>query len=219
MTKYRYHTLTISLFLLFLVGCQSAYYSTMETVAGKHKRDILVDRVEDAQEAQTEAQQQFQSALEQLTTLIAFDGVDLQLQYEKTKSEYEASKSSADKVSVRINAIENVADALFEEWHDEIEQYTNLSLQRQSEQQLKETTQRYKRLIIAMHRAESKMSPVLAALHDNMLYLKHNLNANAIGALENEYRTIKKDIDILIKDMTSAIAESQTFIDSIKPNS
>ena len=35
-----------------LSGCQSAYYSAMESV-GVHKRDILVDRVEETKESQT----------------------------------------------------------------------------------------------------------------------------------------------------------------------
>ena len=40
-----------------LSGCQSAYYSAMESV-GVHKRDILVDRVEN-EESQQESQKSF----------------------------------------------------------------------------------------------------------------------------------------------------------------
>lgn len=210
----------ISLFfipvLFSIAGCQTAYYSTMESL-GKHKRDILVDRVESAQEAQTDAQEQFQSALEQLSSLITFDGGDLQVQYDKTKSQYDASKESAEKVTQRIDDIDSVANALFDEWQNEIEEYSSASLQRQSSQKLKETERRYQRFIKSMRKAESKMYPVLEALQDNTLYLKHNLNANAIGALEVEYKNIKNDIDLLIKDMAQAIKESQSFISLIKP--
>jgi hypothetical protein len=32
--------------VVLLVGCESTYYSAMESI-GSHKRDILVDRIED----------------------------------------------------------------------------------------------------------------------------------------------------------------------------
>ena len=205
----------ITALIIVLQGCQSAYYSAMESF-GKHKRDLLADEVENAQEAQQEAQQQFASALEQLSTLIAFDGGDLQDQFEATEAQYEASVEAADAVSNRIDNIEDVAGALFEEWSDEIEQYSSAKLKRQSEGQLRETQRRYQRLLSAMQRAERKMAPVLAALKDNTLYLKHNLNAKAIGALEGEYQDIKTDINSLIGEMNKAIEESEKFLSSLE---
>ena len=210
-----FHYFTLAFALVLLAGCQSAYYSTMESL-GQHKRDILVDRVENAQESQEEAQEQFKSALEQLSALIEFDGGDLQSQYEITLSNYEASEKAAKDVSDRIESIENVAQALFDEWADEIEEYSSAKLKRQSQTKLSDTQRKYTRLIKAMHRAESKMSPVLTALKDNTLYLKHNLNAKAIGALEGEFSDIKSDVDALIKEMGKAISESESFISTLK---
>src|SRR5690606_34030166 len=110
----------------------------MEKV-GVHKRDILADRVEEAQQSQQEAQQQFKSALEQFSSLIKFDGGDLQRVYEATDSEYQACSATAEDVSRRINSIEAVADALFDEWQDELEQYTNANLKRDSANKLNNT--------------------------------------------------------------------------------
>lgn len=210
-----YKILPLLLLFTCLTGCSSAYYSAMEKV-GIHKRDIMVDRVEEAKNSQQDAQQQFASALEQLSSLIAFDGGDLETQYEMTSEQYENSQSAADEVSKRISAVENVADALFDEWHQELSQYSSVKLKRQSEQKYKETQQRYLKLIKVMHKAEDRMSPVLVALKDNTLYLKHNLNAKAIGALKGEYLTIKQDIEVLIKEMNLAIEQSQAFIDLLK---
>lgn len=39
--------------LLLVFGCESTYYDAMEKI-GVHKRDILIDRIEDAQTAQEE---------------------------------------------------------------------------------------------------------------------------------------------------------------------
>jgi len=201
---------------IMLSGCQSAYYSAMEKI-GKHKREILIDRVENAAESQEEAKQEFKNALSQLSSLISFDGGELQSQYEASVEHYEISKVAADEVSQRIDAIEDVANALFNEWQEEIEQFTNQGLKRQSQSTLTQTERKYSSLLRAMHNAEKRMLPILSALKDNMLYLKHNLNAQAVGALKAEYQSIKQDVERLIKDMNSSINHSQDFIQSLKP--
>lgn len=198
-----------------LASCSTAYYSAMEKV-GIHKRDIMVDRVVDAKESQEEAQQQFKSALEEMTALINFDGGDLEEQYNVIQEQYEDSKEVAALVSLRIEKIEDVSEALFEEWEEEIEEISSSNLRRQSTSKLKETQRRYRSLIKSMHKAESKMDPVLSALKDNSLFLKHNLNAKAVGALQGEIVSIKKDVSVLIKDMNAAIEQSQKFIDMLE---
>lgn len=201
--------------VLILSACSSAYYSAMEKV-GIHKRDIMVDRVVDAKESQEEAQAQFKSALEEMTALINFDGGDLEEQYNIIQEQYEDSKEAAELVSSRIEKIEDVSQALFEEWQDEIEEISSANLKRQSSTKLKETQRRYRSLIKSMRKAESKMAPVLSALKDNSLFLKHNLNAKAVGALQGEMVSIKKDVSALVKDMNAAIEQSQKFIDMLE---
>ncbi|WP_028116397.1 DUF2959 domain-containing protein [Ferrimonas senticii] len=202
-------------FTLLLSGCQSAYYAAAEQV-GYHKREILVDRVEDTQESQQEAQQQFSSALEQLKTLVSFDGGDLEAVYDQVKGKYDDSKAAADSVSSHIDAVDDVANAMFDEWQDEIGQYQSANLRRSSEQQLRDTKRRYADMLSAMRRAEDKMEPVLRRLKDNELFLKHNLNASAISAIGNEFSSLQVEINRLIKEMNSAIAESDQFIATLK---
>lgn len=206
---------TLAISTLSLSGCQSAYYGAMEKV-GYHKRDIMVDRVQDAKESQEEAQQQFSSALEEMQALLAFDGGDLEKAYNKAKDEYESAQSAADDVSNRINKVEDVAEALFEEWQSEIDEISKASLRRNSTTKLKETQRSYQSLVKSMRRAEAKMPPILTAMKDNMLYLKHNLNAQAIGAIKGEFTNLQTDISSLIKEMNKSIAESNAFIKSME---
>ncbi|GIU43996.1 DUF2959 domain-containing protein [Shewanella sairae] len=200
---------------LLLTGCQSAYYGAMEKV-GYHKRDIMVDRVEDAKESQEEAQEQFSSALEEMQALLNHDGGDLESAYNKAKDEYESAQDAADDVTNRIDKVEDVAEALFDEWQSEIGEISKASLRRNSESKLKETRRSYTQLVKSMRRAESKMEPVLTAMKDNMLYLKHNLNAQAIGAIKGEFASLQTDISGLIKEMNKSIDESNKFIASLE---
>lgn len=200
--------------LLMLSACSTVYYGTMEKV-GIHKRDILVDRVEAARDAQHEGKEQFKSALERFTAVMNFDGGELADKYEQLSDEYENSEESAAQVRSRIAAIEDVADALFEEWQDELEQYSSARLKSDSKRKLRHTRQRYQQLLGAMQRAERRMQPVLAAFKDQVLYLKHNLNAKAILSLQEEFGSIKADIQTLIDEMEKSIREADAFIQEI----
>lgn len=200
---------------LGLSSCSSTYYSAMEKV-GKHKRDIMVDRVEAARDSQTEAQEQFKSALEQFDSVVKLKETDLKKAYDRLNDEYENSQDAADKVSSRIDKVESVAEALFEEWEDELEQYQSRELRRSSKDQLKRTKSRYREMLASMHQAEASMEPVLRIFNDNVLFLKHNLNAQAIGSLQSEFANLKGEIDILIRKMNAAIESSNKFIADIK---
>ncbi len=199
----------------FFGGCSKAYYDAMEKV-GIHKRDILVDRVADARDAQSEAQEKFKSALEQFGSVVQVENTDLKKAYDKLNAAYEDSEGAANKVSQRIDKVESVADALFEEWEDELKLYKNADLRRASQRKLKNTQTRYREMLASMHRAEKSMTPVLRSFRDNVLFLKHNLNAQAIGALRSEFSTLKGEIDGLIKYMNEAIETSNKFISDIK---
>ncbi|MEZ8445315.1 DUF2959 domain-containing protein [Vibrio splendidus] len=205
------YLIVIVLSIFTLTGCQSAYYSAMEQV-GYHKRDIMVDRVEDAKESQQDAQEEFTSALEALSSLTNFSGGDLEDMYSQINDKYQDSEKAAQNVSDRIAAIEDVSDALFAEWQSELDLYTSASLRRSSEQKLRETQSSYKTMLSAMKRAEKKMDPVLNTLRDNTLYLKHNLNASAVGSLQGEFMSLEKDIAYAIEQMNAAIAESDKFL-------
>ncbi len=204
----------MAILVLLLSGCQTVYYETMEGM-GFHKRDILVDRVEEARDAQQEGKEQFQSALERFSSVLNFQGGDLEDKYKKLNAEYERSEAKADEVRDRIDAVEDVAEALFEEWEEELGQYSNAQLRRDSEAKLRKTRSRYKQLISAMKRAEGKMAPVLAAFKDQVLYLKHNLNAKAILSLQQEFGAMQNDIAALIKEMEQSIREADAFIKEI----
>ncbi|ADP96762.1 conserved hypothetical protein [Marinobacter adhaerens HP15] len=187
------------------------YYKTMEKF-GYEKRDILVDRVEDARDSQNDAQETFRSSLERFQSVVDTPDTELKEQYAEISDAYEDSLASAEEVRDRIDKVEEVAEDLFDEWEDELSLYESASLRRSSEQQLKETRVQYGQLISRMHDAEDRMEPVLQAFEDQVLYLKHNLNAQAIGSLENELVSIRQDVDSLIRNMEQSIAESEAFI-------
>ena len=208
-------TLTVISTLILLSACQSAYYAAMEKV-GVHKREILVDRVEEARDAQTETQEEFKSAYERLVLLTNFEGGEIEKVYNQLNDDYESSFKSAALVSKKIDDVEDVAEDLFDEWQEELTQYSNANLRSASEKKLKQTERQFSQLLRSMRRAESKMDPILATLKDNVLYLKHNLNAAAVSAIKGEFDSLNTEISALIADMGKAVDESNQFIATLK---
>jgi hypothetical protein len=207
--------LWLSFGFLWLSACSSAYYGGLEQI-GIAKRDIMVHRVEKARDIQEETKQQFSSALEQFSVATQFSGGDLEAIYNKLNDEYEDSQAQAERIAKQIADIEDVSEALFAEWEQEIEQYNSPSLKRSSRDQLSRTRQKYAQLITAMKKAESRLSPVLTVFKDQILYLKHNLNARAIASLKNELVTMETDVQALIQAMEDAINEADRFIQTLE---
>jgi len=196
---------------LLLSGCSTAYYSAMEKI-GKEKRHILVDDVEDVKESQTKAQEEFKDALTRIKELYAVDGGDLEIFYDKLKDSYEDCDARAAQIEKRINTVEQVASDLFAEWEGEIKQINDAKLRASSQKSLSDAKIRYKQLELAMNKSTQGMYPVLAKLKDYTLYLKHNLNAKAVGSLGGEVVSIEREVTALIDDMNLSIREADDFI-------
>lgn len=192
-------------------GCASTGIAVREQL-GWAKREQLVDRVEEARDEQEEAKVQFATTLDEFKSLTGYDGGELESTYRRLKQELDRSRDAAGDVSGRIDSVERVADAMFGEWEKELDQYATDSLRSASEAQLADTRARYSELLNAMKRAEASMEPVLAAFGDQVLFLKHNLNARAIASLDQTVVELEGEIDRLIDQMNASIAEADAFI-------
>ena len=190
---------------------RTVYYSARESI-GEHKREIVVYQVEQACVSLQETRDEFEDALERFKNLVCVNDSRLEHRYNLLNRQYQFCRAKSDAVGNRIKAIEEVSEALFVEWENELNEYANRTLRNSSKRQLKAARQNYARLIKTMQKAESKIQPVLAAFKDQVLYLKHNLNARAIAALQHEFIEISIDISQLILAMEQTIAEANQFV-------
>lgn len=209
-----YRLLILSIFLM-LTACTTMYLEGLEKI-GIPKRDVMVSRVEKARDTQEETKEQFKSALEQFTAATNFSGGDLEATYNRLNDAYETSVSKAEEVKSRIADIESVSEALFTEWKLEITQYSNASMKQNSQEKLDATQAHYRQLITSMKQAEAKIEPILTVFHDQVMFLKHNLNARAIASLKGELGTIKSDVSALVASMEKSINEANAFISTME---
>ena len=189
-------------------------YSAWEKI-GYEKRDLFKREVNNVKEEQEETQEAFKDALEQLKEVYAFDGGNLEKEQKRLSAAYEEAAEEAHEVREKIQKVDQVANDLFVEWEDEIEEIKTSDYRRRSTKQLSETKKRYGDLHRKLLKSEARIEPVLTKLHDQVLFLKHNLNAKAIAGLKTEGTRIEADISKLMRDMESSNKEAEEFIKTL----
>lgn len=205
----------ISVLVLLLSGCASVQYSALEKV-GIHKRDILVDRVEDARDAQVETREQLVSAYEELSALVGHDGGELEEKYRRLSKEVDRSQDATEDLDEHLADIDRVSEDLFEEWESELDLYSSAALRSDQEKKLKLARRQFSMMRERMQTARNRVDPVMAVLTDNVLFLKHSLNAQALAALRGQASVLEGRVDALIRDMQAAIDEADEFINRMR---
>ena len=195
-------------------GCDRLYYGAMKKV-GFEKRDLLVKEVKQARDAQAKAQEEFKTALERFREIVEVDGGKLEDTYERLNRELQRSEDRARDVRGHIKDVRDVSKALFKEWQDELGKYSDRGLRAQSERELRDTRRRTETLLTSMERVADRIDPVLKPLRDRVLFLKHNLNARALGAITRELSVVSGDVDALVADMQKAIGEADAYLQAM----
>ncbi len=217
MTKKKLAALLAGAFIasVLLSACQTTYYAMWEKM-GKEKRHLLRDQVENSRNDQEKASESFKDALTRLKEIYALEGGDLEKMYNRLSDDYDNCQQRSEIIDDRIEKIQRIASDLFTEWRQEIDQIQNPSFRSQSTRKLKATQSRFARLESSLLTARKRMNPVLANLKDYVLYLKHNLNAQAIGSLKGEAASIETDVGRLIRDIQNSVKEADAFLKELE---
>jgi Protein of unknown function (DUF2959) len=210
--------LVVAALAVTLAGCTKTYYKTMK-VFGKEKRDILVSRVKDSKKDQLQAKEQIKTTMESFQELTGFQGGSLEKNYKKLNSEYEKAADSAKKLHDRIDSIDQVSSDLFKEWQKEIDGMEDKKLKTQSAALLRRSRLNEANYIKSMRQTEARMTPVITAFHDQVIFLKHNLNARAIGSLKGTSAKMSTDVDVLITSLDGSMAQADALINSLNSES
>lgn len=222
MSMKKTNQLSLCFLLLLSTSCankihkavNNAKYSAYEAV-GLEKRDLFKREVSNVKEDQEDTGEAFKDALTQLKEIYNFDGGNLEKQHGKLKSSLDDAKEEAADLHARIEKVDQVANDLFEEWKTELDQIKTSDLRKRSADQLSATKSKYKTLEQQLRASEKKMAPVLAKLNDQVLFLKHNLNAEAIGGLKVEGGKIQADIKALIEEVNESTRQADELIKTL----
>lgn len=208
---FAFNTVTV----LSFTSCSHIKLAALEQL-GYEKREILSSRITKARDAQEKGKEQFRSALDRFREAVKFDGGNLQEKYDILRVELDQSEESAEKIHQRVQAVKDVAKALFVEWEQELTEYTRSDLRRLSEAKLTASKRQYEHLVVGMDSVVKSMEPVLNLFRDHVLFFKHNLNARAIQSLRLEVPDIEREVHSLLMKMEKSIEEAEKFLASVE---
>lgn len=208
-------TIWLLLVAPLICSCNSIYFSALEKI-GIEKRELFIKRIKSARDSQVEAKEQFKNALEEYRSVISVEGGDLERKYDQLSAVLETSEASAEEVKTKVIRVRDVAVSLFAEWKSELSDYTNQELRRDSEKKMEKAKLEYAAMMGSMKIASDRLEPALKPLRDNVLYLKHNLNAKAIMALNSEVIKVEEKVDVLIEELTRSIQDADEYVKRIE---
>ena len=153
--------------------------------------------------------------MEKFQELTGFQGGSLEKNYKELNSQYERAADSAKKLHDRIDSIDQVSSDLFKEWQKEIDGMADKKLKQESAEMLRQSRLQEAGYIKSMRQTEARMTPVIAAFHDQVTFLKHNLNARAISSLKGTSARMSTDVDVLLTQLDGSMAQADALINSL----
>jgi DNA-binding transcriptional regulator YbjK len=203
------------LLALLCTSCSTVYYNFWEFL-GQEKRELLQSELENITEDQSDAKDEFADTLSKIRSEYSYKEGKLEKTYDELSTDYNSLNDNAKSLSKRIEKAQEIASDLFSEWKSEAKKITNTKFRKDSLSKRVITMTKFKLTVKAIKNVESKMKKVLVKLNDRVLFLKHNLNAKAIGKVKIELMNIEGDIIALIKQINESNEQANSFIKDIK---
>jgi hypothetical protein len=204
---------TIAVSALGSFGCRSStYYEAMDTV-GYEKREMLVDRVEEARDTQIEAKQQLQTALYTLRRFESIPAGELTQLRDDLDGEVDKTEGQLNELQGDIQSVESIAQEVFDDWEAELQKYDSDELRRKSAQELEETKRNYGALISELRSTHEKLATVIAPLKDQVLFIEHAINAGETPPKSDKLDDVRQQISTLIEELEGSIDRTQRFIE------
>jgi hypothetical protein len=197
-----------------LGSCQAMYFTTMEKL-GVEKREILLDRLEEAHDKLQIAQVRFDGSLSAFREIVGGEEGNLQQNYDRYSDSYDKSEDAAADFYDTVASVQVVAGLMFDEWKRDSGEILDNNLRRASRENYTKATARYERTLRAFRRVEARMDPVLTTFRDHVLYLKLNLHPQALSTLRDNEKDVVDDLQELGQLIKNALKEGAELIEAM----
>jgi len=208
--------MTIALVLILSSqGCNNSLGYSFQEAMGTPKRQVLLSRVQDTRDSLKETKKTFASAMQQFGSVYKESGAKLENKYVILKKEYDTCNSKASELRGQIANVKSIGQVLFQEWQKELDQFTNEQMRKLSEVKMQQTREKYVTMTDSMDRVSARITPVMNSMNDQLLNIKHSLNALIVVSLEEELTQLRGHMDSLSADIDASVNHCNAFIGSM----
>lgn len=196
--------------LFATLACDRAYYKMWEAL-GREKRDLLTSEIKQTRESQSKLQTEFVATFERIKKEYTFEGGEVENTYRALSKDYKALDERRNSVTKHVEKVDALAEDLFEEWRKEANDMNDTSLRSQSLTKLEQSQAKFAEVAQKYAGMLEVVNGSLKRLHDHVIFMKHNLNAQALGALKRELHAMQPELDRLVAEINRSIALASEF--------
>jgi len=184
---------------------------------GVKRVEQLVKSAGSTVQAIGDAKLQFIKTIDVYNSILAEDAKDRKKLYKKLQSEMAATQEKRAEVGRRADHMRLEAGIVFKSWADSTVGIESPDLRKRSEERLEKTKDRCAEIQSAGQSAVDVYAPVMKALQDQVTYLGHDLNAEAVASLKPDAEKVNAQAQELTKRLDEAIAVANQNINALRP--
>jgi hypothetical protein len=188
-----------------------------QTDEGVKQVERLVKASGDTVKAIGETKVQLMKTMEVYNSLFADEATDRRKIYNQIQKEMENTDRRRARISEEAAKMNAEADTLFKGWADSTAAIENPDLRERSEERLNATRASYGEIGTVGQKAADLYAPFMKALQDQITYLGHDLNPEAVASLKPDAEKLNERSDKLIQSIDDTIATANKNIGALRP--
>ncbi len=206
--------LVLPLFL-GLGACSALPSFNQKPGKGLAQVDDLLTRVEQVQIEAVLSKERSRGAFDALMAIVGpqFDGDAVSAHATLIKAVKE-STLQAERLEKSVPPLKSTATVVFEEWTRSLESFGNTKLRSHSQERMEETRARCEELVQATVAAQIAYDAFNADLNDHALFLEHDFNSAAVGAIAEQVDQLNFQAAELDKRLEASIVAAKRYIQS-----
>jgi hypothetical protein len=185
--------------------------------AGVKQVEQLVKKSGSTVQAIAETKLQLQKTMDVYNSLMSTDEKNMKGNYKKLQQEMDATAKKRADIKLRADEMNAEAQTLFKSWGDSAAAIQSADLRQRSQERLDKTKASFAEIGTVGQKAVDLYDPFMKALQDQVTYLGHDLNTQAVQSLQADAAKMNEKAQTLMKSIDDTISVANKNITDLRP--
>jgi len=164
-----------------------------------------------------ETKQQLAKTMDVYNALMAEDAKDRKKLYADLKKQMGNTEKRRSQIAEQATSMKSEAEALFRQWAESAAAIENAELRARSEERLEATKTSYAEIDTVGRKAADLYHAFMKDLQDQITFLGHDLNPEAVASLGPEAEELNEKADTLMRRIDDTIRTANERIGALRP--
>jgi hypothetical protein len=185
---------------------------------GHERADEHIEKIERASEEMKDVRKHLNEAFEAYHKTLREGTDERRSSYKDLVKALERCEEETKELRKRHREMDEQAEEYFKKWKNSVKDIKNADLERRSEERLEATRRRYREVSMRWKTMGEDYEPVLAELRDQVVYLGHDLNEDAVLSLKEDAAELEELARALFRSMEGFGSTADEYIGGLESN-